>query len=996
MAAPKRPVPVPPRKSRVTIITPADNPLHANSNTHKREQIRRDRRTTARKPEHMAALRRTRLNVGSNEQVREIILRVDQPLALHSAEAREALHRRLPWLGCIRRDDEDAYHAACHRPVKLLTTNVSGGSWYCERIGPKSGEPCHVVNESSSLTCHLCNATRYCPNLRPFYSGLARLRSAVHKEIRIKSTRITEVDEELDALDEALAVAKERLAELQKYVAEGGGDIDADDAPESLRMLDIDITQSGSWQRTDVRALVPDIIARRRRTNHLLREIRGELCIIVQALYETAAPVVQKTVRGHLLRCKFDSIRRTIIDKAENAAAMKIQRMARSFLAKLEAERRHVHRRNVMRLRLQTTARRFLARREYKRCHDAYTQKLRHDMAVRIQILARVWKAKVVLNALVTEKKKSIAEAERRKEAAEKDSSAVRIQCIARVWLARRIASQKRIELTLSSRLLHLLEKLKYDGNVHSMLSEINADYRYYDCEMKQIAAREDEAASTFIDKVLKERRREYDEAWREYYTANPNVDDSGGLGRNEESTPDRLRMYNPVPRKSPPNKSLPPFIDSSLNQNLSAKWEFDRMEELDLAGLSCTASHRFSGTSILCDVPQLLDDTMARLMNAVAIRSLVPLSSLTKQPTGTESDSPADAFRYYLNLPPGLEKASIEAEAKSQAKPVIKQLNRMGFVYISDAMPRANLLSLLESQTITLPSPTFISCCNDILTYLERAHEVNTSTKGSIRSLVYEFIESRQGIHVLKAERKQVNAGKNIESHVVEFDGPKDGIKDDDSLSSSLFGKASSEAPQGTLESSVFEPDEVDAPHHDLRARNPPIIKKAQHDFEAELDGIVSVAMANAQHRVGVGKLRNDSARVCYESDSDSRSNTTDSCIKRCQFTKFQGGLFRKSRSEKKCARSKRPLQNSKSDSTRCWAVPYTEAVRKSHPKYVKYRSQKKSLEHFDQVGQHENDTEQHLSNLLDGLPDDIQESLKIMFERKRDGAVPSLPRSK
>ena len=415
MVPPKRPAAVPSRKSRVTIITPADNPLHANNNARKREQIRRDRRTTAHKPEYMAALRRTRLNVGSNKQVREIILRVEQPLALHSAEAREVLHRRLPWLSCNRRDDEDAYYAACHRPVKLLTTAASGGSWYCERIDSKSGEPCHVVNESSSLTCHLCNATRYCPNLRLFYSGLARLRSAVHREIRVKITRIAELDGELDALDEALGMSNQRLAELQEYIAEGRGDVDADDAPESLKMLDIDVTQSGSWQRTDVRVLVPDIMARQRRTNHLLREVRGELCIIVQALYETAAPVVQKTVRGHLLRCKFDSIRRAIIDKTENTAAMEIQRIARFFLATLEAERRRVQRRNIMCLGIQSTARRFLARREYKRRHDACIQKLRHDMAVRIQRIARGWKAQVVLSALVTERKRRIAEAERRK-----------------------------------------------------------------------------------------------------------------------------------------------------------------------------------------------------------------------------------------------------------------------------------------------------------------------------------------------------------------------------------------------------------------------------------------------------------------------------------------------------------------------------------------------------------------------------------------------------
>ena len=402
------------------------------------------------------------------------------------------------------------------------------------------------------------------------------------------------------------------------------------------------------------------------------------------------------------------------------------------------------------------------------------------------------------------------------------DSSAVRIQCIARVWLARQIASQKRVELTLSSRLLHLLKKLRHDGNLHSMLSEINADYRHYDRELKEIEVREDETASTFIGKVFKERRREYDEAWREYHAASDcgglDRNDCGGLDRNDESTPDRLRMYNPVPRKSPPNTSLPPFVDSSLNQNFSTKWEFDRMEELDLAGLSHTASHQFSGTSILYDIPQLLDDTLARLFNAVAIRSMVPLS-LSKR---TEAEPRADAFDCYLNLPPGLEKASIEAEAKSQAKPVIEQFKQMGFVYISDAMPRTNLLSLLESQAIiTLPSPPFISHCNDVLTYLEKAHAVNTSTKGSLRSLVSEFIESRQGI--VNVEREVPTAKGASEKRAVEFYGPKD----DDSLPSGLFDEASSERDPNTLQCNLLATDEVDTSHHDLSAPNLPVMKK-------------------------------------------------------------------------------------------------------------------------------------------------------------------------
>ena len=992
-------------RSRVTIITP-DTPMlqhHATTTTvDKRAQIRRDRRTTAHKPEYMSALRRTRLHLGSNEQVRQIILRVEQPLPLHTAGAREALCRRLPWLSSGRQDDEDAYHAACHRPVKLLTTDVSGGSWYCERIDPKkSGEPCHVVNEPSRQTCHLCGATRYCPNLRPFYSRLARLRSAVHKEIRIKSTRIVEVNGELEALEEALSMAQERLAELQRFVADspagpGGSEANSDDAPESLRMLDIDITQSGSWQRMDVRTLVPDIIARRHRTHRLLAEIRGELSIVVQVLYETAAPIVQKVVRGHLLRCRFDSIRQAIIHMAETEAGTEIQRMIRSYLAKAETERRRLERREAMRLRLQTIARHFLACQEYNRRHTAYVQNFRHDMALRIQRLARIWRARSVLDAMAVEKRCRIAQAESRREAAAKDASAIRIQSIARIWLAMRVASQKRIELTLSSRLLHLLEKLKYDGNIHSMLSEINADYRYYDREMKRIVAREDQTASTFIAKVIKERRKEFDDAWRDFRNTNANIkgkkENKDSLDKEDNTLIDRYHMYGPARSESPPSdEHLARFVDplGDGDQGPHKDWEFDRMEEMDLVGLSHTSSHRFSGTSILCDIPQLLDDSLARLINAVAIRSFVP-QSVSKQ---TElSSSSTDAFQYYLNLPPGLEKANIEAEAKSLAKPIIEQLHRMGFVYITDVMPRGYLLSLLESLSIaTPPSSTFISCCNDIMTFLQRAHDVNVSTRGTVRALVSEFIESRQGI-TMRVEQKSAGGEERDR---------KGRMADDESLPSGLFYETSSNihVDQSTADDSD-ECENMDPSDNDSSTPvSPPAITRAQHDFEADLDGIVSVAIADTQHRSG--KYKRESSKSSHIEVSSKICTTGGG--KQSHYVGFKGGLFRQTKTRKaNCSQSNRPRcsRNSTTDSSKCWAVPYIESVRQTHSKYVKYRSQKSLLDcrtYVDGtfsllVEKKENDPRTNMPSLLDGLPDEMQVALKTMVEKKRNESVPSL----
>ena len=119
------------------------------------------------------------------------------------------------------------------------------------------------------------------------------------------------------------------------------------------------------------------------------------------------------------------------------------------------------------------------------------------------------------------------------------------------------------------------------------------------------------------------------------------------------------------------------------------------------------------------------------------------------------------------------------------------------------------------------------------------------------------------------------------------------------------------------------------------------------------------------------------------------SRSSAASAEGKRNRFANFKGGLFRQARPKKNCARPKKPRQSSKVASSKCWAVPYTDAVRQSYPKYVEYRSQKRLLQNFDQEDGQENAVEEHLANLLDGLPDSMQKSLKIMFEKKRDVAV-------
>mmetsp|Transcript_21092 Transcript_21092/g.43109 ORF Transcript_21092/g.43109 Transcript_21092/m.43109 type:complete len:976 (+) Transcript_21092:1901-4828(+) len=973
-------------QDRVTIIVPNEALLlnGRGNGRDKMAKIRRDRQSTVVEPEYMGALRRTRLQLGENEQIMEVKLRVDVPLALHAAESKEALYRRLPWLS--RPEDDDAYHAACRRSVKLLTTQACGERWYCPN------QPCHGVNEPTQSTCHLCGAARRSSNLRPFFSRLSSLAHAVKKERGIKLDRLSRLDSELNALNEAMALTQDRLEELHRYKRENGMDSDNTFAlPESLVMLDIDITLTGAWQRVDVRTLVPTIVGRQQRANKLLSEIRGELCIIVQALYETAAPTVQKLVRGHLLRRKFDSIRHGIIDEAIFAAAVKLQCTFRAYLAGMETEGRRQFRRVITATTIQCLTRQVLARREYKRRHRAYLDQIRREMAMRIQRVVRLRKATVVRKAMAIERERHVAEAEKVRITAAKDSSCVVIQSVARMYLAKLKVTQRMIELTLSNRLsLHLNRLRKEDGaflssDLLSFLKEINADYNRYDAEIAQIVQREDTMASTFVKKVVQLREAEYREAWQEYNDLKEDrADDAGSLSgeaQHQRNCHKQFGMYKPdrIDIEREGQTRCRPVENNNIHRETG---EVERIEEVKLAGLAFTTSLEFPGDTLLRDVPDMLDDTLFRLIRAVTIRCFVP-SYMTGETTGQE------AYQTFMALPRGREKARHESESGDVAAPIISQLNQMGFVYIRDAMPRTNIISLLES--LALPKPDgFVLCCNDILTILEKADQVNHTTRNALKSIVAEYLDARPDGRPTPppyTDREDSDSTTSSECGSIAESLPG-GLWDVDQVEKDVICLDSGAEPSGLclLQSQGYGSSltEDASKLRDSAPIDGASLARAKHEFERELDNIVSGALLDVS--TGPRGGHDNTNVVSATTHRPSRTSTGMQSNVKQVASGFEGGLFRRM---PKQVDTRRPTARN-GGSNRCWAVQYSSHVMNSNPRYQAYRDGKRLLG-GNSPAKGDSCSATQASSVLDGLPEDMQQTLQDMFSTKCKQGAPT-----
>ena len=117
------------------------------------------------------------------------------------------------------------------------------------------------------------------------------------------------------------------------------------------------------------------------------------------------------------------------------------------------------------------------------------------------------------------------------------------IQKIARGYIARKtVVRALKIRSTLSGPVLHLAERYMKSGDMWGFLREVEQSLGRLHREIKENEEREDSMAATFVDKVLVQRKAEFDGAWGTFSKvvaegANPQTQSRGGRSPWDDNT---------------------------------------------------------------------------------------------------------------------------------------------------------------------------------------------------------------------------------------------------------------------------------------------------------------------------------------------------------------------------------------------------------------------------------------------------------------------------
>lgn len=491
----------------------------------RRSAIHTQRQTSSNEPELMAAHRRTVLFISKKKGFHEKVefLRSPQPLHLgqddHHKEitnARVTMYRELPGLHFC--SNENAYLEACKKHIwKLVTIEVDKGKWLClNNIGQiiegeiVQHELCHTINIVKNERCYSCRARR--PVLRPFYAYLKRLSMAMKEQRKELLKLIAKYDSEIFRCDSAISENNReqyscqkqpnKVDEQGKLIVNNSGREDEDDCDIQMRTTDINLIQGGVWQRLDKKSSIPLLIAHRFQLEQRLKQTRGELCIIVQVLYEMGVIHLQRVLRGHFIRKRRAEFERIYWEGKRYKAALKIQCLVRTVLSKnlLKQKRMKLH--EKMAIRIQTNVRAMLARMRFRCLWEAHHNMICNMMAEVIQRSFRLWRTRRILRDLAEQRRKEREAMEREKLRILRNKASLAIQRIARGYIAKRRVVERRIELQLSDRLMKITDDFLSNGDMWMFLKRIDQDYRSYQKTIEHIVVREDKMASTFVSKV--------------------------------------------------------------------------------------------------------------------------------------------------------------------------------------------------------------------------------------------------------------------------------------------------------------------------------------------------------------------------------------------------------------------------------------------------------------------------------------------------------------
>ena len=275
-------------------------------------------------------------------------------------------------------------------------------------------------------------------------------------------------------------------------------------------VMDTDLIQEGVWQRVKVKTLYPILKKYEYWNNILLKELRGELSVLVQCVYKLAVPHIQRIVRAHFARKAYPKMKLQIVGLARYAAVVEIQRIGRGYFNRRETRKKLIIMFDSSAIVIQKYIRRKLAylRAEDKR--EVLRVQWEHAMATKIQQLYRIRMAR----QRMAEKR---AELLLKRKGATTEWGTLTIQRYARGYLAKKMVVQRKIELKLHDRLFRLADRYMAKGDLWAFLKAVDDDYRRYEGTIDDILEREDTMATTFVSKVLDKREAENEAAWSRY-----------------------------------------------------------------------------------------------------------------------------------------------------------------------------------------------------------------------------------------------------------------------------------------------------------------------------------------------------------------------------------------------------------------------------------------------------------------------------------------------
>lgn len=137
----------------------------------------------------------------------------------------------------------------------------------------------------------------------------------------------------------------------------------------------------------------------------------------------------------------------------------------------------------------------------------------------------------------------------------------------------------------------------------------------------------------------------------------------------------------------------------SRLGKTLSAPTP--AADTLEASRFKLTNNFARIGESLLVDIPLGLDDDIATLFKAAAIRCFVP--------DFCGDVTPDESYAFYTNLPPGLAKMRYETEAWRWTTGPVGALRVMGYSRIRDALPVSKLVMYLRN--VDTPRELLLRC---------------------------------------------------------------------------------------------------------------------------------------------------------------------------------------------------------------------------------------------------------------------------------------------